>query len=131
MKKQRLVWIGAAAAAAARVARRTRHPSAPEARRLTVQPTVAPELVDDLTDLLRRVMGRAASDPAGGISVNLAPGAEPSAVAQELRRVVDRWSEMHPGIRVRVAAGGEVTQRPLRRVGRRRLEAQESAADYR
>jgi len=76
---------------------------------------VAPELVADLTDLLRRVTGRAASDQDGGITVTLAPGVELPEVERDLRAVVHRWSEMHPGVRVQVIAAGAKVPQPLRR----------------
>jgi hypothetical protein len=79
-----------------------------------VRATIAPELVDDLTDLLRRVTGRAASDDGGGITVRLAPGVDPSDVERELRAVVHRWSEMHPGVRVDVAPAAEPSRLPRR-----------------
>jgi hypothetical protein len=97
--------MGAGAAAVARLTRRAyrarRHPTQ-SAYRLTVRPTVAPELVDDLTDLLRRVAGRAASDDGGAITITFAPGVDAASFERDLRAVVDRWSDMHPGVRVRV-----------------------------
>jgi hypothetical protein len=83
--------------------------------RLTVRPTVAPELVDDLTDLLRRVAGRAASDEGGAITITFAPGVEASNLERELRTVLDRWSDMHPGVRVRVTPSATHPTRRWRR----------------
>jgi hypothetical protein len=77
---------------------------------LTVEATVAPELVADLADLLRRVTGRAASDETGAIAVSLAPGVSPSDAERDLRTVLQRWSDMHPGIRVRVTLDGRLSQ---------------------
>jgi hypothetical protein len=112
---RRAILIGAgAAAAAARLTRftyRARRASQASRRRLTVRATVAPELVDDLADLLRRVAGRAASDQAGSITINLAPGVSASEIEKELQAVVHRWTEMHPAIRVRVISDEEVTER--------------------
>jgi hypothetical protein len=88
-----------------------------------VRATVEPELVADLTDLLRRVTGRAASDQAGAITVDLAAGVSLSDVERELGIVVHRWSEMHPGVRVHVTADDEVPRLPRRRKRRRGVEA--------
>jgi hypothetical protein len=94
--------------------------------RLTVRATVAPELVADLTDLLRRVTGRAESEHSGAIRVSLAPGVDPAGLERELRAVLDRWSEMHPGVRVRVTVDTEA--RPRRRTAfRRSTDARERA----
>jgi hypothetical protein len=93
--------------------------------RLAVRATVAPELVADLTDLLRRVAGRAEADQGGAITVRLAPGVERSDVERELRAVVDRWSQMHPGIRVRVTDDEPPYRR--RATFRRAVEMQERA----
>jgi hypothetical protein len=130
---RRTIWVGAGAAAAARLARRAyqarrRSAPVPEGQRLTVRATIAPELVADLTDLLRRVTGRAASDEAGGISISLAPGVDPSDIERDLHAVIHRWSEMHPGIRVYVAAGAELPHLPRRRKFRRGVEAEEPVA---
>ena len=114
----RALWIGAGAAAIARLTRRAyraRRSSAESVYRLTVRPTVAPELVDDLTDLLRRVAGRAASDEGGAITITFAPGVEASELERELRMVLDRWSEMHPGVRVRVLPRVSLPTRRWRR----------------
>jgi hypothetical protein len=83
--------------------------------RLTVRPTVAPELVDDLTDLLRRVAGRAASDEGGAITITFAPGVDVSSFERELRAVLERWSDMHPGVRVRVSPSASLQTRRWRR----------------
>jgi hypothetical protein len=83
--------------------------------RLTVRPTVAPELVDDLTDLLRRVAGRAASDEGGAITITFAPGVDASRLERDLRAVMDRWSDMHPGVRVRVTPSAGLPTRRWRR----------------
>jgi hypothetical protein len=104
---------------------RTRRRSEPNRHRLTVRASVAPELVDDLADLLRRVTGRAASDPAGSITIKLAAGVSAAEIEQELRAVLHRWSEMHPEVRVRVSADEEVSER--RRWMRPRLARDEQA----
>jgi hypothetical protein len=126
---RRVIWVGAGAAAAARVAQRAylaRRKERSDGNRLAVRATVAPELVSDLTDLLRRVAGRAEVDQAGAITISLAPGVDRSDIERELRAVVHRWSEMHPGIRVRVTDGDEGAHR--RRATRRRtVETQERA----
>jgi hypothetical protein len=112
------LWVGAGAAAIARLTRgayRARRSPAKSVYRLTVRPTVAPELVDDLTDLLRRVAGRAASDEGGAITITFAPGVEASDLERELRTVLDRWSDMHPGVRVRVLPGVSLPTRRWRR----------------
>jgi hypothetical protein len=126
---RRLVWVGAGAAAAVRLMQRAyqarREPSSYR-NGLTVRATVAPELVADLTDLLRRVTGRAESEQSGAIRVSLAPGVDPSGLERELRAVLDRWSEMHPGVRLRVTVDAEA--RPRRRNAFRRSgDAQERA----
>jgi hypothetical protein len=89
---------------------------------------VAPELVADLTDLLRRVTGRAASDQDGGITVTLAPGVDLHEVERDLRAVVHRWSEMHPGVHIQVAAGAKVPHAPRRRTFRRRARSEQPVA---
>jgi hypothetical protein len=76
--------------------------------RLTVRATLAPEVVADLADLLRRVAGRAANDEAGTITINLAPGVDRADIERQVRTAVDRWSEMHPGVRVRLTADDEL-----------------------
>jgi hypothetical protein len=115
----------AAAARLAERAYRARLKSPSNGNRLAVRATVAPELVADLTDLLRRVAGRAEADHAGAITVSLAPGAVQSEVERELRAVVHRWSEMHPGIRVRVTDDESPHRR--RATLRRAVEMQEPA----
>jgi hypothetical protein len=123
---RRALLIGAgAAAAAARLARRAyrRRGSEPNGHRLTVHASVAPELVEDLADLLRRVTGRAASDPAGSITIKLAPGVSASETEKQLRTVVHRWSEMHPEVHVRVRADEEIQAR--RRWNRRQVSQDE------
>jgi hypothetical protein len=115
-------------AAAARLARRAYHARrkvSSTGNRLAVRATVAPELVADLTDLLRRVAGRAEEDQAGAITVSLAPGADRSDVERELRAVVHRWAEMHPGIRVRVTDDEAPHRR--RATSRHAVEIQERA----
>jgi hypothetical protein len=114
--------VGAGAAAAARLLRhapRPRRVPASKGHSLTVQATVAPELVADLADLLGRVTGRAASDQAGAIKVKLAPGIDWSKAEQDLRAVLHRWSEMHPGVRVRISAEEERRRRSPRRLASR------------
>jgi hypothetical protein len=101
--------------------------TSPEARRLTVRATVAPELVDDLTDLLGRVTGRAASDEAGSITITLAPGVSVSDLERDLRTVLERWSEMHPGVRVRVTPSSG-SSRPSRRWKVRKSDQGEGSA---
>jgi hypothetical protein len=113
---RRVLWVGAgAAAAAARLVRRARR--AREAVRveqsLTVQPIVSPELVADLTDLLGKVTGRAASDQEGAIRIKIAPGTPSSDAIRDLRSVLDRWSEIHPGIKLRILV--ETNSKPARR----------------
>ena len=123
---RRVLLVGAgAAAAAARLTRRAyrRRESASNGHRLTVHASVAPELVDDLADLLRRVTGGAASDPTGSITINLAPGVSASETEKQLRTVVHRWSEMHPEVHVRVSADEEVQAR--RRWKRRQVPQDE------
>jgi hypothetical protein len=118
---RRVSWVGAGAAAAVRLvqrADRARREPPSNGNRLTVRATVAPELVADLTDLLRRVTGRAEREHSGAISVSLAPGVDRSGLERELRAVLDRWSEMHPGVRVRVTVDAEA--RPRRRMAFRR-----------
>jgi hypothetical protein len=73
-----------------------------EEESLTVQPIVSPELVADLTDLLGKVTGRAASDRAGAIRIKIAPGTPSDDAIRDLRSVLDRWSEIHPGIQLRI-----------------------------
>lgn len=89
---------------------------------------MAPELVADLTDLLRRVTGRAASDQAGAITIKLAAGVSLSDVERDLGMVVHRWSEMHPGVRVQVTADDAAPRPPRRRTRRRGVGAEESMA---
>jgi hypothetical protein len=115
----------ATAARLAERAYRARRKSPSNGNRLAVRATVAPELVADLTDLLRRVAGRAEADQAGMITISLAPGAVPSEVERELRAVVHRWAEMHPGIRVRVTDDESPQRR--RATFRRPVEMQEPA----
>jgi hypothetical protein len=67
-----------------------------------VQAIVSPELVADLTDLLGKVTGRAASDREGAIRIKIAPGTPSSDAIRDLRSVLDRWSEIHPGIQLRI-----------------------------
>jgi hypothetical protein len=99
--------------------------------RLTVRPTVAPELVDDLIDLLRRVAGRAAIDEGGAITITFAPGVNASSLERELRAVLDRWSDMHPGVRVRVMPSAKLPARRWRRdrpiPGEQQVRASEGA----
>jgi hypothetical protein len=118
MVRRKVLWIGAAAAAAvARVTRRAYHarPNPPASLYgLTVRPTVAPELVDDLADLLRRVAGRASSDEGGTITITFARGADTSGIERDLRAVLERWSEMHPGVRVRITPSATVPRRGRR-----------------
>lgn len=126
---RRVIWVGAGAAAAARVAQRAylaRRKERLDGNRLAVRATVAPELVADLTDLLRRVAGRAEADQAGAITISLASGVDRSDIERELRAVVHRWSEMHPAIRVRVTDADEAPQR-RRATFRRKVERQELA----
>jgi len=78
-----------------------------------VQATVSPELVADLADLLGRVTGRAASDGHGAIRIKLAPGIASSDAMRDLRSVLDRWSETHPGIHLRITV--ETNSKPARR----------------
>jgi ABC-type glycerol-3-phosphate transport system substrate-binding protein len=87
---------------------------------------VAPELVADLADLLRRVAGTASSDQAGTITINLVGGVDGSEIERQLRAVADRWSEMHPGVRVRVTSD---EQRPHRHPKFRRTAASPEGAD--
>ena len=118
---RRALWIGAGTAAVARLTRRayrTRRNRVKSAYRLTVRPTVAPELVDDLTDLLRRVAGRAASDEGGAITITVAPGVDVSSLERDLRAVLDRWSDMHPGVRVRVTPSARLPARRWHRADR-------------
>jgi hypothetical protein len=129
--RRRAIWIGAGAATAARLARRVyraRREATSDGHRLTIRATVAPEVVADLEDLLRRVSGRAASDQHGAITVSLAPGAEVPEVERDLRAVVHRWSEMHPGVRVHVGAGAEVSEPRRQRRFRRRVQAEQPVA---
>jgi hypothetical protein len=127
---RRVIWVGAGVAAAARVVQRTyrgrRKPVSNDGG-LTVRATVAPELVADLSDLLRRVAGRATVDHSGTITIDLAPGVDRSEIERELRAVADRWSEMHPGVRVRVTADDE--RRPHRPLTRRRGVPRHEHAD--
>jgi hypothetical protein len=76
-------------------------------------------LVDDLADLLGRVTGRAASDQAGVIKVKLAPGIDSSKAEQDLRAVLHRWLEMHPGVRVRISSEEDRRRKRLRRLDSR------------
>jgi hypothetical protein len=125
---RRVLWVGAGAATAARIlerAYRARRGVPSNGNRLAVHATVAPEVVADLTDLLRRVTGRAENDQDGAITVKLAPGVDRSEFERELRAVIHRWSEMHPGIRVRVTEDDQAPKR--RRATRRAVENQERA----
>jgi hypothetical protein len=126
---RRVLWVGAGAATAARIlerAYRARRGVRSNGNRLAVHATVAPEVVADLTDLLRRVTGRAENDQDGAITVKLAPGVDPSEFERELRAVIHRWSEMHPGIRVRVTEDDQAPKR-RRATSRRSVETQERA----
>jgi hypothetical protein len=67
-----------------------------------VQPVVSPELVADLTDLLGKVTGRVASDREGAIRIKIAPGTPSADAIRDLRSVLDRWSDIHPGIQLRI-----------------------------
>jgi hypothetical protein len=111
---RRVLWVGAGAAAASRFFRHARR--AREALReeesLTVQPIVSPELVADLTDLLGKVTGRAATDGEGAIRIKIAPGTPSDDAIRDLRSVLDRWSEIHPGIQLRIMV--ETKSRPVR-----------------
>jgi hypothetical protein len=112
---RRVLWVGAGAAAAARLFRhalRARE-TLREEESLTVQAIVSPELVADLTDLLGKVTGRAARDRDGAIRITLAPGTASSDAIRDLRSVLDRWSETHPGIQLRIMA--ETNSKPARR----------------
>jgi hypothetical protein len=125
---RRVLWVGAGAATAARILRRAyraRREVRSNSNRLAVHATVAPEVVADLTDLLRRVTGRAENDRDGAITVKLAPGVDRSEFERDLRAVIHRWSEMHPGIRVRVTDDDQAPKR--RRATRRAVETQERA----
>jgi hypothetical protein len=127
---RRVIWVGAGVAAATRLAQRTyggRRKALSKNGRLTVRATVAPEIVADLSDLLRRVAGRAAVDHSGTITIDLAPGVDRSEIERQLRAVADRWSEMHPGVRVRVVADDE--RRSHRLPTRRRSVATHERAD--
>jgi hypothetical protein len=84
-----------------------------EEQSLTVQAIVSPELVADLTDLLGKVTGRAASDQEGAIRIKIAPGTPSSDAIRDLRSVLDRWSEIHPGIQLRIMV--ETDTKPARR----------------
>jgi hypothetical protein len=113
---RRVLWVGAgAAAAAARLLQRARRAREGfrEEESLTVRAIVSPELVADLTDLLDKVTGRAASDRDGGIRIKIAPGTPSSDAIRDLRSVLDRWSEIHPGIQLRIMA--ETKSGPARR----------------
>jgi hypothetical protein len=99
--------VAAAARFAERAYRARRKPSSND-NRLTVRATLAPEVVADLADLLRRVAGRAADDQTGTITINLASGVDRADIERQLRTAVDRWSEMHPGVRVRFTADDEL-----------------------
>jgi hypothetical protein len=114
---RRVLWVGAGAAAAtARVlqrARRRARDAVREEQSLTVQAIVSPELVADLTDLLGKVTGRAASDREGAIRIKIAPGTPSSDAIRDLRSVLDRWSEIHPGIQLRIMV--ETDSKPARR----------------
>ena len=118
---RRVLWVGAGTAAAARLFRhavrardilRARATSREE-QSLTVQAIVSPELVADLTDLLGKVTGRAATDGEGAIRITLAPGTASSDAIRDLRSVLDRWSEIHPGIQLRIMV--ETNSKPARR----------------
>jgi hypothetical protein len=76
-------------------------------------------LVADLVDLLGRVTGRASSDQAGAIKVKLAPGIDWSKAERDLRAVLHRWSEMHPGVRVRISAEEDRRRKSPRRLASR------------
>jgi hypothetical protein len=108
---------------------RARRGPAPSVYRLTVRPTVAPELVEDLTDLLRRVTGRAATDEGGAITITIAPGVDASDLERELRAVLDRWSDMHPGVRLRVTPSATLPTRRWRRQRPTASEMQVSASE--
>lgn len=72
-----------------------------------VRLTVEPKLVDDITDLVRRVEGRAVRDEDSVVTVPFPPGRESARAVTELRRVLDRWTDRHPGIRVEVLRSRE------------------------
>ena len=112
---RRVLWVGAGAAAAARLFRHARRArdTLREEQSLTVQAIVSPELVADLTDLLGKVTGRAASDQEGAIRIKIAPGTPSSDAIRDLRSVLDRWSEIHPGIQLRIMV--ETNTKPARR----------------
>ena len=112
---RRVLWVGAGAAAAARLVRQAwrARVALREEESLTVQAIVSPELLADLTDLLGKVTGRAASDREGAIRIKLAPGTPSSDAIRDLRSVLDRWSEIHPGIQLRIMV--ETNSKPARR----------------
>jgi hypothetical protein len=126
---RRVLWVGAGAATAARIVQRAYHVRREvrsNGNRLAIHATVAPEVIADLADLLRRVAGRAENEQDGAITVKLAPGTDRSEFERELQAVIHRWSEMHPGIRVRVTEDDQRSNR-RRATSRRAVETQERA----
>jgi hypothetical protein len=71
--------------------------------------TVEPNLVDDITDLLRQVEERAVRN-GSVVTVPFPPGRDPARAVTELRRVLSWWRDQHPGISVVVVRSEEGDQ---------------------
>jgi hypothetical protein len=103
--KRLLRWVGAlggvpaiAAVYRAAAARRAERGE----RQLVVRATVETELVNDLVELVRQVRGRAALNGRDSFSVPVPKGVPEHAAYRELRAVLERWEQNHPGIRAEI-----------------------------
>lgn len=86
-----------------------RHIGAPAEHAVEVRISVEPELVEDLEDFLRRVEGRAIRGADDVVTVPLPPGEDRA--TPRLAPVLDRWSALHPGIRLEVLPNAQKAKR--------------------
>jgi hypothetical protein len=74
-----------------------RSASAPASNSVRVHLTVESNLVDDITDLLRQVEGRAVRNGAV-VTVPFPPGRDPARAVTEVQRVLNWWGDKHPEV---------------------------------
>ncbi len=86
-----------------------RSASTPANNSVRVQLTVESNLVDDITDLLRQVEGRAVRD-GSVVTVPFPPGRDPARAVTEVQRVLNWWGDQHPEVSVVVSRSEEGDQ---------------------